>query len=141
MILKVQVSEVQDKVDSLNEEFTRLSRQSLEADHSIKELEQELMAQMDLLKDSSEGSVELAQHRQLIRESAGKLTSAKSNRDSLALQRSNCLQRFELFKKQLEEKSSQLELYRNKPENNERQQQTEKKLQSLTKGQKKRAKK
>lgn len=138
--MKVQVSEVQDKVDSLNEEFTRLSRQALEADQSIKELEQELMAQMDLLKDVPEGSKEFTQNRQLIRESASKLNSAKSNRDSLALQRSNCLQRFELFKKQLEEKMSQLELYSSKPEN-ERQQQTEKKMQSLTKGQKKRAKK
>lgn len=132
----MQVSEVQDKVDTLNEEFTRLSRQSLEADSSIRELEQELMAQMDLLKDSTDH----AQNKQLIRETASKLTAAKSNRDSLALQRSNCLQRFQMFKKQLEEKTSQLNLHKTKPEN-ERQKQTEKKLQSLTKGQKKRGNK
>lgn len=94
------------------------------------------MAQMDLLKDSPDH----AQNKHLIRETASKLTAAKSNRDSLALQKSNCLQRFQLFKKQLEEKTSQLDLHKTKPEN-ERQQQTEKKLQALTKGQKKRGKK
>ncbi|EDO39341.1 predicted protein, partial [Nematostella vectensis] len=107
--LEVQVDDVQDKVDNLDEEFARLSHQALDADTNIRDLEHEMMAQMDLIRDSAESSPEHAQHRRLIRETASKLTSAKSHRDSLALQKANCLQRLELFKKQLEEKSSQLE--------------------------------
>lgn len=135
------MEDMQEKVDNLNEEYAQLSRQSLEATTSLRDLEQELMAQMDLLKDTAEGSGEHAQQRSAARETASKASAVKSTLESLELQRGNCLQRLELFKRQLEEKRTQLKQHERKPES-ERKQQSEKKLQSAVgKAPKKKSKK
>ena len=132
---------MQEKVDSLNAEYARLSRQSLDAATNLRDLEQELMAQMDLLKSTAEGSSEHAQQKSAARETASKASAAKSQLESLELQKGNCLQRMDLFKRQLEEKKTQLEQHKRKPAS-ERKQQSDRKLQSaMGKAPKRKAKK
>lgn len=120
---------MEDTVDALNQEFAQLSKQSLEITTNLRELEQELLAQTDLLRGSAEGSTEHAQHRNAVRETTTKITTAKASLESTELQKSNCLERLNLFKKRLEEKQTQLEQHASKPES-ERKQQGERKLQS-----------
>ena len=123
------MDDMEDTVDALNQEFAQLSRQSIDTSTNLRELEQELLSQTDLLRESAEGSTERAQHKNAIRETTTKITTAKSSLESIELQRSNCLERLNLFKKRLEEKQAQLDQHVRKPES-ERKQQTERKLQS-----------
>lgn len=131
--LEVQVNDMQDTVDSLNQEFAQLSRQSLDVTTNLRELEQELLAQTDLFRESAEGSTEHAQHKNAVRQTTTKITTAKASLESINLQKSNCLERLNLFKKKLEEKQAQLEQHANKPEH-ERKQQAERKLQTAMGG-------
>lgn len=124
---------MQDTVDSLNQEFAQLSRQSLDVTANLRELEQELLAQTDLFRESAEGSTEHAQHKNAVRQTTTKITTAKALLESINLQKSNCLERLNLFKKKLEEKQAQLEQHVNKPEH-ERKQQAERKLQTAMGG-------
>ena len=105
---------MQDTVDALNQEFAQLSKQSLDITSNLRELEQELLAQTDLLRESAEGSIEHAQHKNAVRETTTKITTAKASLESIALQQSNCLERLNLFKKRLEEKQAQLEQHASK---------------------------
>ena len=120
---------MQDTVDSLNQEFAQLSRQSLDVTTNLRELEQELLAQTDLFRESAEGSTEHSQHKNAVRQTTTKITTAKASLESINLQKSNCLERLNLFKKRLEEKQAQLEQHASKPES-ERKLQAERKLQS-----------
>lgn len=132
---------MEDTVDALNQEFAQLSKQSLEITTNLRELEQELLAQTDLFRESAEGSTEHAQHKNAVRETTTKITTAKASLESIELQKSNCLERLNLFKKRLEEKQAQLEQHASKPES-ERKQQAERKLQSaIGKSPKKKTKK
>ena len=126
---QVQVADMEDTVDNLNQDFAQLTRQSLHVSNNLRELEQELLAQTDLLRRSAEGSADHAQHKNSVRETTNKMTAAKASLESLALQKSNCLDRLNLFKKRLEEKQAQLEQHMRKPES-ERKQQAERKLQT-----------
>ena len=135
------MDDMQDTVDSLNQEFAQLSRQSLDVTTNLRELEQELLAQTDLFRESAEGSTDHTQHKNAVRQTTTKITTAKASLESINLQKSNCLERLNLFKKRLEEKQAQLEQHASKPEG-ERKQQAERKLQSaMGKTQKKKTKK
>lgn len=127
--LQVQVDDMADTVDALNQEFAQLSRQSIDTSTNLRGLEQELLSQTDLLRESAEGSTERAQHKNAVRETTTKITTAKASLESIELQRSNCLERLNLFKKKLEEKQAQLDQHVRKPQS-ERMQQAERKLQS-----------
>ena len=100
---------MQETIDGLNEEFAVFSTKSLETTSYIKDLEHELLNQTELLKTLPEGTSEHAQQKNIIRETTTKITVSKANLNSYALKKSNCLQRLELFKKQLEEKKQQFE--------------------------------
>ena len=129
MTLQVQVDDMEDTVDALNQEFAQVSRQSIDISTNLRELEQELLSQTDLLRESAEGSPEQAQHKNAVRETTTKITTAKASLESIELQKSNCLERLNLFKRRLKEKRTQLEQHASKPES-ERKQQAERKLQS-----------
>ena len=123
------MDDMADTVDALNQEFAQLSRQSIDTSTNLRGLEQELLSQTDLLRESAEGSTERAQHKNAVRETTTKITTAKASLESIELQRSNCLERLNLFKKKLEEKQAQLDQHVRKPQS-ERMQQAERKLQS-----------
>ena len=120
---------MQETIDGLNEEFAALSSKSLETGANIRELENELLNQTELLKTVPEDSSEHAQQRNVIRETTTKITHAKANLDAYTLKKGNCLQRLELFKKQLEEKKRQFQQRSSRSEAEIKQQATRKSTQ------------
>lgn len=133
---QVQANDIQDKVDYLNEEFSDISLQLLELNNNVEELEGELVSKSDDLKKLAEGSDEHAQKQELLRETAVSLTTKKNLLESLELKKRSCVQRLQLFRKQLEEKKAQLAHYEQEMKQ-KKERQSSKKRESVTKKSKK----
>lgn len=108
---QIQKNDVREKVDCLNEEFSDITLQLLELTSNVEELEAEVASKSDSLGELVEGSEEYAQKQLLLRETAISLTTKKDMVESLELKKRSCVQRLELFRKQLQEKDAQLAQY------------------------------
>ena len=59
-------SEIEEKVDHLNEEFSEIAVQLLEQNNNMKELETEVLAKTDALKKLNEGSDEYKHQQEFL---------------------------------------------------------------------------
>ena len=98
-------------MDNLNEEFSEITVQLLEQNNHVEELETEVLAKTDALKALAGESDEYTHQEELLRQTAVTLTTKKNLLESFELRKRSCVQRLELFKTQLEEKSVQLAQY------------------------------
>ena len=85
--------------------------QLLEQNNNVEELETEVLAKTDDLKALVEGSDEYTRQEELLHQAAVTLTTKKNLVQSLELKKRSCVQRLELFRGQLEEKTAQLAQY------------------------------
>lgn len=104
--------EIEEKVDHLNEEFSEITLQLLEQNNNVEELETEVLTKTDALKALDEGSDEYKQQQELLRQTAVTLTTKKNLVESLELKKRSCVQRLELFRNQLQDKTVQLAQYK-----------------------------
>ena len=104
--------EIEEKVDHLNEEFSEITVQLLEQTNNVEELETEVLAKTDALKALDEGSDEYKHQQELLSQTAVTLTTKKNLVESLELKKRSCVQRLELFRNQLQDKTVQLAQYK-----------------------------
>ena len=104
--------EIEEKVDHLNEEFSEITVQLLEQNNNMEELETEVLAKTDALKELDEGSDEYEHQQELLSQTAVTLTTKKNLVQSLELKKRSCVQRLELFQSQLQDKTAQLAQYK-----------------------------
>ena len=104
--------EIEEKVDHLNEEFSEITVQLLEQNNNMEELETEVLAKTDALKELDEGSDEYKHQQELLSQTAVTLTTKKNLVQSLELKKRSCVQRLELFRNQLQDKTAQLAQYK-----------------------------
>ena len=104
--------EIEEKVDHLNEEFSEITVQLLEQNNNREELETEVLAKTDALKELDEGSDEYKHQQELLSQTAVTLTTKKNLVQSLELKKRSCVQRLELFRNQLQDKTAQLAQYK-----------------------------
>ena len=83
----------------------------LEQINNVDELETEVLAKTDSLKELTEGSDEYTHQEELLRQAATTMTTKKNLVESLELKKCSCVQRLELFRNQLMEKTAQLAQY------------------------------
>ena len=83
----------------------------MEQNNNVEELEAELVSKADTLRNLSEESEGHVQQKALLNQTAVSLTSQKNLVEALELKKGSCVHRLQLFRKQLDEKSTQLANY------------------------------
>ena len=85
LLAQDQVQEVQDKVDRLSADYATQTRHQMELSDTTRELEQEAVQQMELVKKSKSGSPEHKKHSQTLKFTNRKLADVRNELAALRL--------------------------------------------------------
>ncbi|XP_071958404.1 uncharacterized protein [Antedon mediterranea] len=102
-----EVKSLEEKIDNLSEQFSSLSKQVLERQEKVHGLGNELKQQKDLVQ-KSDGKTSA------IKDTTEQLSMTQSSLTTLIAKRANTSHRLEMFRKELEDRQAQLQMYREK---------------------------
>ncbi|XP_033122761.1 uncharacterized protein LOC117121631 [Anneissia japonica] len=105
--LQDEVKSLEEKVDNLSAEFSSLSKQVVDRQEQVHNLGHQLKQQKDLVQ-MSDGKTTT------VKDTTGQLSTAQSTLTTLIAKRANTLQRLEMFRKELEDRQTQLQTQREK---------------------------
>ena len=126
-------------MDNLNQEFASLTRQSLDLTEECRSLESEVAAQTESARSAAENSSEYAHITQLIKSTYSKLNAIRAQLAQVTVAKSERNKRLQMYRKEIEDKQSQLDFHKSQPRE-EREKQSRRKLESAM-GNKQRASK
>ena len=102
--IQMQINDLQEKVDTLNEEYALLTKEKMELGQLFQQLEEDISNQNEKLKSTESGSSEYDSQKQVLKDTTSRLNAAKANIATTDLRLSACSKRLDGFKIQLEQK-------------------------------------
>lgn len=107
--LQAQIQDLREKVNSLGNEYTQMTRERVKMTSKIQGLEDQLSKKSKLLKELEHGSGEYETQKQALKDITSRLSATKANLATLEIRITACAKRLDAFKTQLEQKQSALE--------------------------------
>lgn len=99
-----QIDELQNKIDDVDYEFVIMTSQTLELSKQVKELEGEIAANVEMIRNTPSFSPNLEKLSNIARMSNAKLSAARSQLGQAMIAKSERFKRLEELKKEMEEK-------------------------------------